>query len=174
MTRGLGFCLLEGALLLAISCGYHVGGQADTMPKAVQTIAIPPFATFTMRYTLTDELPREIGREFASRTRFVIVNNPAQADAVLNGTINSAIAIPTIYDPGSGKATSVQVVVNLTVKLLEQRTGKVLYSRANWGIREDYELAVDPHQFFNESGPALDRLSRDVARDLVSAVVEDF
>ena len=79
-----------------------------------------------MRYTLTDELPREIGREFNSRTRFAIVNNPAEADAVLNGTINSAVAIPTIYDPSSGKATSVQVVVNLTVKLLEQRTGKSL------------------------------------------------
>ncbi len=174
MFRYAPLSLLAATLLFDLSCGYHVGGQADMMPKSVRTIAIPPFVTLTMRYTLTDELPREIGREFNSRTRFAIVNNPAEADAVLNGTINSAVAIPTIYDPSSGKATSVQVVVNLTVKLLEQRTGKVLYSRVNWGIREDYELAVDPHQFFNESGPALDRLSRDVARDLVSAVVEDF
>jgi lipopolysaccharide assembly LptE-like protein len=174
MNRRFAVWFFAGSVLLAISCGYHVGGKADTMPKAIQTIAIPPFTTLTMRYTLTDELPRQIGREFTSRTRFAVVNNPAQADAVLNGTINSAIAVPTIYDPASGKATSVQVVINLTVKLLEQRTGKILYSRANWGIREDYELAVDPHQFFNESGPALDRLSQDVARDLVSAVVEDF
>ena len=174
MTRCFRSSLLVGAMLLAVSCGYHVGGQADTMPKAVHTIAIPPFANSTMRYTLTDELPREIGREFTSRTRFVIINNPAEADAVLNGTVVSALTLPTIYDPGSGKATSVQVVVNLTVRLLEQRTGKVLYSRSNWGIREDYELAVDPHQFFDERGPAFDRLCRDVARDLVSAIVEDF
>lgn len=144
------------------------------MPREVRTIAIPPFSTATMRYTLTDSLPLEIGREFSSRTRFIVVRNPAEADAVLQGTINSAIAIPSIYDPGSGKATSVQVLINLTVKLLDQKTGKLLYSRVNWGLREDYQLAVDPHQFFNESGPALDRLSRDVARDLVSSVVEDF
>jgi len=166
---GLAFCC---AFLL--SCGYHVGATADTLPKEVRTIAIPPFTTLTARYTLTDQLPREIGREFRSRTRFVIVNNPADADAVLNGNINSASAIPTIYDPSSGKATSVQVLVSLTVKLLDQKTGKLLYSRTNWMIREDYELAVDPHQFFDESGPALDRLSRDVARDLVSSVVENF
>ncbi len=174
MTRRSALCLLGAASTGVISCGYHVGGTADLIPKNVRTIAIPPFSTLTTRYTLTDDLPRQIGREFSARTRFIIVNRPAEADAVLNGTINSAFAVPTIYDPGSGKATSVQVVVNLTVKLLDQRTGKLLYSRANWGIREDYELAVDPHQFFNESGPALDRLSGDVARDLVSGVVENF
>lgn len=159
---------------MAVSCGYHVGGTADLIPKNIRTIAIPPFATLTTRYTLTDELPRQIGREFSARTRFVIVNDPAEADAILRGTINTALAVPTIYDPGSGKATSVAVVVNLTVNLVEQRTGKVLYTRTNWAIREDYELAVDAHQFFNESGPALDRLSGDVARDLVSGVVENF
>ncbi len=174
MTRRSAVCLLGAVPISGISCGYHVGGTADLIPKNVRTIAIPPFSTLTTRYTLTDELPRQIGREFRARTRFVIVNNPAEADAVLNGTINTAVTVPTIYDPSSGKATSVQVVVNLTVKLLDQRTGKVLYNRANWGIREDYELAVDPHQFFNESGPALDRLSGDVARDLVSGVIENF
>ena len=24
-------------------CGYHVAGQADLVPKSVQTVAIPPF-----------------------------------------------------------------------------------------------------------------------------------
>ncbi len=157
-----------------VSCGYHVGGKADLMPKNVRTIAIPAFSAFTARYALVDELPQQIAREFSSRTRFVIVNDPTAADAVLNGTVNSASAYPTIFDPASGKATSVQLLVTVTVKLIEQRTGKVLYSRVNWGIREDYELAVDPHQFFDESGPAQDRLCRDVARDLVSSVIENF
>ena len=162
------------AATVMLSCGYHVGGKADLMPKDVRTIAVPAFSAFTARYSLVDELPQEIAREFRSRTRFVIVTDPAEADAVLNGTVNSALAFPTIYDPSSGKATTVQLAVNVTVKLIQQRTGKVLYARANWSIREDYELAVDPHQFFNESGPAQDRLCRDVARDLVSSVIENF
>ena len=165
---------LLATAMAAVSCGYHVGGKADMMPQAVRTIAIPPFVSATARYQLVDQLPQQIGREFSSRTRFTIVPRISDADAVLNGSINSANAFPTIFDPASGKATSVEVLLNLSVKLIEQKTGKVLYSRVNWSIREDYELAVDPHQFFDESGPALDRLCRDASRDLVSAVVENF
>ncbi len=168
------FAVLICSAAATFSCGYHVGGKADLMPKNVRTIAIPAFSAFTARYALVDELPQQIAREFRERTRFLIVTNPAEADAVLNGTVNSAFALPTIFNPSSGTATTVQLLVNVTVKLIDQKTGKLLYSRANWGIREDYELAVDPHQFFNESGPAQDRLCRDVARDLVSSVVENF
>jgi hypothetical protein len=50
----------------------------------------------------------------------------------------------------------------------------VLYSKLNWGITEDYAEALDPHQFFDESGAAYDRLCRDVARDLVSSILENF
>jgi hypothetical protein len=156
------------------SCGYHVGGTADLVPKGVQTIAIPSFVTFTTRYRLVDELPQQIGREFIARTRFRVVNNPNDADAVLNGSINAVTAGPTVFDPASGKATSIQVNVLLTINFVERATGRVLFSRANMGFQQNYEAAVDPHQYFDESGPALDRLSRDVARGIVSAIVENF
>jgi outer membrane lipopolysaccharide assembly protein LptE/RlpB len=162
------------AAALTCSCGYHAGGTADKIPSNVRTIAIPAFNAFVARYALADQIPQAIGREFSSRTRFVVVNDPRDADAVLQGTINSATSFPTIFDPASGKATSVAFMVNINVKLIEQRTGKVLYTRQGWQLREDYELSVDPHQFFNESGPAQDRLCRDVARDLVSGILEDF
>jgi hypothetical protein len=157
-----------------ISCGYHVGGKADLMPKSIQTIAIPAFTTFTMRYKLVDILPQQIGREFIARTRFRIVENPSDADAVLTGSINSAQVYPQVFDPTSGKATTISAVVFITITLREQATGRTLYSRANYGFRESYDVAVDPHQFFDESGPAFDRLSRDIARDVVSSIVENF
>jgi Lipopolysaccharide-assembly len=161
-------------LLMTTSCGYHVGGKADLMPKTVHTIAIPAFSTVSTRYKIVDALPQQIGREFIARTRFRLEPDPNIADAVLNGTVNSLGVYPTVSDPTSGKATSVQVGVTLTVTLYERATGRVLYTRSNWPIHEDYATAIDPHQFFDESGPAFDRLSRDVARDVVSAVVENF
>lgn len=157
-----------------VSCGYHVGGKADLMPKSVQTIAIPAFSTLSTRYRLTDILPQEIGREFTERTRFRIVKNPQEADAVLNGTLNSVLVSPNIFDPSTGKATMVQVTIVLTVNLVERSTGRVLYSRPGWSLRENYQVAVDPHQFFDESGPALQRLGQDAARDIVSSIVENF
>jgi hypothetical protein len=156
------------------SCGYHVGGHADLIPKAIQTISIPAFRTGTSRYKLVDSLPQAIGTEFLTRTRFRIVNDPAQADAVLNGSILSASAYPNVADPQTGRSISVRVVVVLTINLLERRSGKVLYSRSNWAVRQDYGAAVEPHQLFDESGSAFERLNRDVAHDVVSAVVENF
>ncbi|MBV9759022.1 MAG: hypothetical protein JO340_00520 [Acidobacteriaceae bacterium] len=164
-----------GVVSLVLSCcGYHVSGRADLVPKSIQTIYIPSFTTFTTRYKLVDVLPKQMGREFLARTRFRIVNDPNQADALLRGSVNTVTAFPTVFDPTSGKATSVQVTVSLTINLIEQKTGKVLYSRPNMIARQSYEIPVDPHQFFDESDPAFDRLSRDIARDIVSAVVENF
>jgi hypothetical protein len=121
-----------------------------------------------------DALPQQIGREFIARTRFRVLDNPNEADAILNGSINAAQAYPTIYDPTSGKATSVQAIVVVTINFRERATGRLLYSRPNMIFRQNYSIAEDPHQFFDESGPAFDRISRDLARDIVSAIVENF
>ncbi len=170
MIRPLFVCLL----VVLSSCGYHVAGKADLVPKSIQTVAIPAFATGTTRYKLVDVLPQAIGTEFLTRTRFKVVTDPKLADAILQGNIMAAYANPNVNDPNTGVSISIRVTVVLTVKLTERTTGKVLYSRTNWVMHQDYAASADPHQLFDESGPGFDPLSRDVARDLVSAVVENF
>lgn len=160
--------------LTAESCGYRVGGQAVTIPKGIQTIAIPAFTTISTRYRLVDLLPQEVGREFNTRTRFQVVNDPSTADAVLNGNINSAAVGGAVYDPATARATVVGVTVVVSLTMRERATGRVLFSRPNIAFRQNYSIASDPHQFFDESGPAFNRVSRDLARDIVSAVLEDF
>lgn len=162
------------SMVSLFSCGYHVGGRGDLIPKSIQTISIPKFGTLTTRYRLVDTLPQEIGREFMARGRFRIVNNPSEADAVLNGSINTVTENPTIFDPTSGKATSIQIAVSVTLNLIERTTGRVLYSRVNLISRENYEIAVDPHQFFDERDPAFARLSQNLAHDIVSSILENF
>ncbi len=169
-----GALLIMAAVAGSLSCGYHVGGKADLVPKSIQTIAIPSFSTLTTQYRLIDRLPQQIGREFIARSRFRIVNDPSEADAVLNGSINTATVYPVLFDPASGKATSVGVTVIVTITLVERSTGRVLFSRPNLAFQQNYDEAVDPHQFFDESGPALDRLGRDLAHDVVSAILENF
>jgi lipopolysaccharide assembly LptE-like protein len=160
--------------LALTSCGYHVGGKADLVPKSIQTIAIPAFSSPSTRYQLSDLLTNEIGREFRARTRFRIVSNPAQADAVLNGIVTAVYTYPAVSDPTSGKSTSVGVTTTLNLRLVERATGRVLYSNPAFNVKSYYAIATDPHQVFNESGPAFRRLSEEAARDIVSAVVENF
>jgi len=155
-------------------CGYHVAGRADLIPKEVKTIAIPAFGNVTTRYQLARLLPADITREFHSRTRYAIVADPRQADAVLTGAISNFGAFPTTSDPVSGRSTGVQVVVTLQLTLTDRHSGKVLYSRTGAEFRERYEVAIDPKTYFDESGTAMERVSRDVARSVVSAILEAF
>lgn len=162
------FCLATAA------CGYHVGGHADLMPKTVKTIAIPAFANATPRYKLPVLLTSDLTREFNTRTRFRIVTDPNEADALLTGAVVNFSAYPTIFDAASGRATGVQVVVNVQLKLTDRSTGKVLFYRPGAEFRERYEITTDPQSYFDESDTALSRLSQDVARSIVSAILEDF
>jgi len=161
-------------VLAAAGCGYHVAGKADLLPRNIQTIAVPAFTNLTIRYKLTDRLAGAVGREFLSRTRYDVVADPGAADAVLNGTVVNYISYPIIFNPGTGRASSIQMSVVLNVTLQERATGAVLYSRSGIEFKERYEISVDPAAYFEESDPALERLSRDVARSVVSAVLEKF
>jgi hypothetical protein len=165
--------LVMGAVL-AGGCGYHTGGKGDLLPKKIKTIAIPAFGNVTTRYNLAERLPADITREFISRTRYRVVADPREADAVLTGAVVNFGTYPTIFDPVSGRATGVQAVVVLQLTLTDRSTGAVLFSRPGQEFRERYEISVDPRAYFDESTAALERLSRDVARSVVSAVLENF
>jgi hypothetical protein len=164
------------AMLAALlgGCGYHVGGKADLLPKNIKTIAIVPFANVTTRYKLAERLPADITREFITRTRYAVVADPNEADAILSGAVINFAAYPTIFDPASGRATGVQAVVNLQLTLTDRQTGAVLFARPGIEFRERYEISVDPKAYFDESTAALERLSRDVSRSVVSAILENF
>ena len=90
---------------LLSSCGYHVAGKADLVPKSIHTIAIPAFTNITTRYKLTDHLPEAISREFIARTRYQIINDPQAADAVLRGSVINYIAYPTVFDQKTQRAS---------------------------------------------------------------------
>jgi len=157
------------------SCGYHVAGKADLVPKDVHTIAVTPFTNGTVRYKLTDSLPQAIGREFITRTHYQIISDPSDADAVLRGSIIKFVAFPTLFDQATGRTSGLQVNVTMQVTLTDRTTGKVIFTRPRFEAHERYEVAVtNTNQYFDESGAALQRLSQDVARDVVSAILENF
>jgi hypothetical protein len=143
------------------------------LPKTIKTIAVPAFGNVTLRYKLADRISANVAREFIERTRYAVVADPKKADAVLTGALVNFISYPTTFDPVTSRASGVQAIVNVQVMLMD-KTGKVLFNRPGMEVRERYEIAVDAAGYFDESGPAMDRLARDVARSIVSAVLENF
>lgn len=151
-----------------------MGGKADLLPAHVRTIAIPAFSNVTTRYRLTERLPSAIGREFLTRTRYRVVADPNEADAVLTGAVVNYMSAPTIFDQATGRAAGIQISVFLNLTLTERATGQVLYQRNNFEARQRYEVSIEQREYFDESDVALERLSREVARMVVSTVLEAF
>jgi len=166
--------LLAAACLVASSCGYGVTGKADLLPKTIKTIAIPAWGNHSERYKVADRLAGAFTREFISRTRYDVVADPEQAEAVLTGTVLQVLPQPTVTDPVTGRAAGVQVLVLMQMRLTERATGKVLFDRPQFEARQRYEISIDVAAYFEESSSALDRLARDVAREGVSAILEGF
>ena len=162
------------AFSLALTgCGYHVANTASALPNTIHTIAIPPVRNITTQYKISDLLNTYISREFISRTRYKVTPDPSHADATLTVAVVNFVSFPTIFDPIAQRATGVQAVLTIQITLRD-KAGVVLYTRPNYEFRARYEISVDPQKYFDESEPAMQRLSTDAARSIVSAVLEKF
>ena len=165
--------LLLIAVMLA-GCGYHTAGKVSTLPTAIHVLAVPTFVNQTHSYRVEQVFTAAVVRELTTRTQYRIVNHKtADADAVLNAQVVQAVSAPLTYDSQTGRATSSLVTVTLNVSLVE-RNGTVLFSNPNYTFREEYGISRELSTFFDEESPALDRMSRDMARSLVSNILEGF
>jgi outer membrane lipopolysaccharide assembly protein LptE/RlpB len=159
---------------LLSGCGYHTAGHVSMLPSTVQTIAIPGFTNNTQTYRIEQILTSAVVREMITRTRYRVVNQAdSSADATLHGTVISTYTAPLTFDSQTGRAASVLVTVNMKVALTD-KTGKVLYENPSYVFREQYQVTRELSSFFEESSPALERLSRQFARTLVSNMLEGF
>lgn len=164
--------------LLAVAplagCGYRVAGRANTLPATVTTIAVPAFENRTSTYRIEQRLTSAVVHELLVNTRYRVVSNPADGDAVLRGVVISVGGGAVVFDQTTGRATTILVGVTMQARLEDRVTGKVLYRNDSFVFREPYEVSTDVASFFEESGPAMDRVSRDFARRLVAEMRENF
>jgi len=173
LRRWVGSWILFLLALDSGACGYHVAGHANALPPSIQTIAVPAFGNATVQYKIASHISAAVTRELIERTRYRIVADPEGADAVLSGSVVNFNSYPTTFDSATGRASGVQVIVQLRLTLRDKQ-GKVLFERPNFEVHERYEIAVDPNAYFDESAGAIDRLSRDVAQSVVSGILENF
>ena len=169
------FCLLLSAFcLLVSSCGYHIAGRGERLPPDIKTIAVPIFTNQSSTFRIEQKLAAAITHEFLERTKFQITPNPAGADAVLKGAVKEVSRGVITYDLTTGRASSLQIQVMADVKLLDLHSNKVVYANPNFVFREEYQVSQTTSGLFEEDQAALDRLSRDVARTLVTDLLENF
>lgn len=165
------------AVVLALSlagCGYSQAGKAVRIPSSIQTIAIPAFVNQTQTYRIEQTMTAAVVREFISRSNYRVLNDVSpDADATLKGVVVSTQVAPLTYDSQTGRASSAMVTVNLRVTLTD-KAGHVLFENPNYVFREQYQVSREISSFFEEESPALERMSRDLARTLVADILEKY
>ncbi|MGA8731202.1 MAG: LPS assembly lipoprotein LptE [Terracidiphilus sp.] len=161
------------AILLGLSgCGYHTLGAATHLPPNTQILSVPVFATRIEAYHTETMMTEAVIREFAARTRLrVTPDSGGDPDAVLHGTILKEVVVPLTYNTSTQQSSSFLITMVVSVTL-NGRDGKVLYENKNYVFREQYQSTTDLPTFFDESPGAVNRLSRDFARQLVADVLE--
>jgi outer membrane lipopolysaccharide assembly protein LptE/RlpB len=169
------WCALPALMTIALtSCGYHTAGRGTRLPASLQTIAIPAFVNKTQQYKIEQTLTKAVVREFSTRTKYRIVNEvEPDADATLNGTVNSVQISPVTFDTNTGRVSSVLVIITMKVSLVD-RKGKALFDNQAYTFREQYQISQDLPTFFEESTPAMGRLADKFSQTLVSDILEAF
>ena len=144
------------------------------MPPDIKTIAVPTFVNQSPTFRIEEKLAAAVTREFIERTKFRITPSPTGADAVLKGTVKEVRRGVITYNLTTGNASSFQIQVAADVRLVDLHSQKVVYANPNFVFREEYQVSQTTSGLFQEDQAALDRLSRDVARTLVTEVLENF
>ncbi|HEU5410282.1 MAG TPA: LptE family protein [Candidatus Acidoferrales bacterium] len=158
-------CLMTG-------CGYHVVGRNSALPSSWHTLAIPIFVNRTPTYRIEQTVTNAVIHEFLTRTKYRIVPRAEGADAVLRGEITDIQAVPLLFDASSGHVNTMLVTVKLKVALNDQQSQKTVYRNDNFVFRNEYQVSSDVNHFFQEEGPAMQRMSLDFASDLVARLLE--
>lgn len=164
------FCLL----FFTAACGYQVAGKGNRLPPNIKTLAVPIFDNYSSRFRIEQTVAAAVTREFIERTSYRITPDTAGADATLEGSIKGVRSGVVTFDLNTGRATTLQIQVTAAVQLTDTHTKKVLFSNSNYIFREEYQISPSQSGLFEEDKPALDRLSRDFARTLVTDILENF
>jgi len=165
--------LLLAPTLLLTGCGYHTVGSSAHLPPGVHTLAVPVFTTRAQAFHTEFAFTQAVIRELNTRTTFQILNKEGEADATLRGVILSQSASPLTYDSSSGQTSSYLITITARVTLTD-RAGRVLYRNDSLPFREQYQSTQDVTSFIQEDSPAVQRIARDFAKSLVSAILESF
>lgn len=167
----LGAAFVAGAL----GCGYHLVGTSSNLAPTLQTLYVAPLISQTARSEVDQRLTEQITQEWVRRGRFQLVSSGDKADAVLSGTIKSAIVNPVQFDQ-QGRATQYQLTVTIDIQLVD-RTGEkqvVLWRDERFSRNTAYPVDPLAKDYFDREIEALDTLSRSMARDLVTTILEGF
>lgn len=169
---------LVTAGLASASCGYALSGRGSFLPEYIKILGIPMFKNNTPYQSVEQIFTQKVRLEFQSSRRYEIVPTDEGVDGVVRGEIQS-ISLNPVNLNNAQLASRFRVTVTMKLKLEDLKAGKTLWENPALSFSDEYELAStsnggDVSAFIGNERVAIDRMSTDFARSIVSAILEAF
>ncbi|MBM3779401.1 MAG: hypothetical protein FJW23_14385 [Acidimicrobiia bacterium] len=159
-------------------CGYALAGQGSFLPVDITSVGVPILGNRSTFFDVEQVLTEKLRTELIGRGRYRVIPDAA-GDAVLAGEISS-ISVQPVGFTDEQLASRYLFSLSMQVTFTDTRTGRVLWSNSSLIFREEYELAtrsnvaVEGSGFLDQERTAFDRISTDVARTVITAILEAF
>jgi hypothetical protein len=175
--------LLIAALVMVLAatasgCGYSLSGRGSFLPSYIRIVGVPLFVNNTPYFEVEVQFTEKMRSEFIGRGKYQVLPQETGVDAVLRGTIQNISISPANF---TGQQQASRYVINVVMKLefVDLKNNKTLWENPSMSIREEYDLPADfqagnPQAFFGQASNALDRVTTESARTVVSAILEAF
>jgi hypothetical protein len=160
-------------------CGYALAGRGSFLPPDIRVVGIPQLMNRTTFFDVEQILTEKIRNEFIGRGKYRVVADPAGADAVLSAEITS-ITLSPVGLTTTQLASRYQFVLTMKVDFVDARVNRSLWANDALSFTGEYDLTTsagataDLSNFADQQRSAFDRISTDVARTVVTAIVEAF
>ena len=124
-------------------------------------------------------LTEKIRTEFIGRGKYSVVPTETGAQAVLTGSINS-ISVQPVGFTEQQLASRYLFTLAMSVAFTDATTNEVLWSNDALTFRGEYDLqtrgnvAIEGTAFSDVERQSMERISTDVARTVVTAILEAF
>jgi hypothetical protein len=174
------FCGIFVAVLVLVEsgCGYSLAGRGSFLPPYVQTIGVPTFLNRTSVFNLETMLTQKVRGEFIGRGKYQILPQGTGVDALLTGEVTAVSILPASFTTQQ-LASRYAITMTARIELRDTHENKVLWENPSVMFRQEYEATsgrgvTDPVAFFQQDASALERMSTEFARTIVSAILEAF
>ena len=163
----------------AASCGYALTGRGSFLPSYIKILGIPMFINATPYQAVEQLFTQQVRVQFQSSGRYTVVPTDLGADGIVRGEILSIQATPAGLSDAQ-LASRYRFTVVVKVKFEDVKQGKTLWENPSLSFSDEYELSTpgsagrDASAFMGQERAALDRMSQDFARSVVSAILEAF
>jgi hypothetical protein len=164
--------------LLQSGCGYALAGRGSFLPADLRTVGIPLIQNRTASQ-VEQRITEEVRAEFIGRGKYTVLTQEVGADAVLSAVI-TGMSVQPVGFTDQQLASRYLITLTMSGTFTDQRTSEVLWSNDALTFRAEYELSirtnttVDVGVFVDQERSSVDRLATDVARSVVTAVLEAF